>query len=239
MKRVAVLSLIFLIATGAMAQDINKKDAQGNRDGLWKGTYEASKRPRYEGTFNHGKETGTFKFFDDTQASTLMATRVFAKDGSCYTTFFEPTGTKVSEGKEVNHLQEGEWKYYHYKNKAVMAQEFYKAGKLNGARKVFFENGTLAEETNYVNGVKEGAYKKYTEKGLVLEEATYKNDEFNGPAAYRDADGNVASQGLYKNGLKHGVWKFYDKGKLVKETDMSVSARKAAGKAKTEAKKSN
>lgn len=239
MKRLSILAFLFLIATSAIAQDINKKDASGNRHGLWKGTYDTSKRPRYEGAFDHGKETGTFKFFDDTEKSTLMATRVFAKDGSCYTTFFEPTGTKVSEGKEVNHLQEGEWKYYHFKNKAVMAIEFYKAGKLNGTRKVYFETGKIAEETNYVNGIKQGPYKKYTENGFVLEEVTYKDDEFNGLATYRDASGNIASQGQYTNGLKTGIWKFYENGKVVKEKDMSLNAVRAAAKARLKAKENN
>jgi len=239
MKRLAIFSLLFLVATGSFAQNINKNDAAGKRHGLWKGTYEKTKRPRYEGTFEHGKETGTLTFFDDSAASTVMATRVFAKDGSCYTTFLEPTGTKVSEGREVNHLQEGEWKYYHFKKKSVMALEYYKAGKLNGVRKVFFENGAIAEETNYINGVKQGVYKKYTEKGLVLEEVTYKNNQFNGTAIYRDAEGHIASQGTYTDGLKTGVWKFYEGGKLVKEKDMNSNVVRATAKAKLKAKENN
>ena len=209
-----------LTISSLMAQD-NKKDAEGQRHGKWTGTYETSKKPRYEGTFEHGKETGTFKFFNDDAKSTLMATRVFAKDGSCYTTFFDPEGNKVSEGREVNHLQEGEWKYYHLKSKAIMSTERYIQGKLTGIRKVFFAKGAIAEETTYTDGLKQGIYKKYTEKGIVLEEAIYKNDQLDGPAVYRDGDGNIASQGVYTNGLKTGIWKFYEKGKLVKEKNMS------------------
>ena len=143
-----LVTLLFLIAlsTNLAAQDSNKNDAAGKRHGQWKGTYETSKKPRYEGTFDHGKEMGTFKFYADDAKSTLMATRVFEADGSCYTTFLDPDGNKVSEGREVNHLQEGEWKYYHHKSKAVMSTEHYIKGKLTGIRKVFFKNGAIAEE---------------------------------------------------------------------------------------------
>ena len=231
-KKIATIALLVFVNTILFAQDINKNDAAGKRNGLWKGTYEKSKKPRYEGTFNHGKETGTFKFFEDDEKSTLMATRVFAKDGSCYTTFFDPKGNKVSEGKEVNHLPEGEWKYYQYNSKALMSIEYFANGKLTGTRKVFYDKGPIAEEANYVNGLKEGLYKKYTEKGIVLEEATYKNDNYHGIVTFRDADNNIVSQGLYSNGLKKGVWKFYNKGKLTKETNMDVSVRKAEGRKK-------
>jgi len=232
-KKILVIALLLFANALVFAQDVNKNDATGKRHGLWKGTYEKSKKPRYEGTFDHGKETGTFMFFADDDKSTLMATRVFDKDGSCYTTFIDPKGNKVSEGREVNHLQEGEWKYYQYNSKSIMSTERYINGKLNGIRKVYFDKGAIAEEANYVNGLKEGPYKKYTEKGTVLEEAIYKNDNYHGTATYRDANNNIVSQGQYKNGLKVGVWKFYEKGKLVKETNMDVSARKAAGSKKT------
>jgi antitoxin component YwqK of YwqJK toxin-antitoxin module len=229
-KKFAILFLAIMAITTAAAQAANQKDAQGNRQGPWKGTYDSG-NPRYEGTFDHGKETGTFKFYDDSKAHTLAATRVFAKDGSCYTTFFEPTGTKVSEGKEINKLREGEWVYYHYKAKSIMAKETYKQGKIEGVRRVFFPSGEIAEETSYLNGIKDGPYRKFTEKAVVLEEATYKNDKYEGPAIYRDGKGNIASQGVYKAGLKTGVWKFLENGKL-KEKNMDISARDAELKAK-------
>ena len=54
-----------LISLSVFSQDFNKLDENGKKNGLWKGIYEESKRPRYEGTFEHGKEIGMFKFFDD------------------------------------------------------------------------------------------------------------------------------------------------------------------------------
>lgn len=222
MKNIATLLMVFFMSMGLFAQEgINKMDDKGQRHGVWKGIYQESKRPRYEGTFDHGKETGTFKYFDDTQAGSVIATRTFAKDGSCYTTFFDQKGNKVSEGKEVNKLFEGEWKFYHKESPVVMAVENYAKGKLNGIRKVYFLNKKINEETAYVNGVKNGIYKKYSETGIVLEDAVYKNDEYNGPVTYKNEKGEIVVKGNFVNGKKMGMWQFYENGKQVKEVNMS------------------
>jgi len=217
-----IIALLFLNAVLVSAQDFNKTDANGKKDGVWKGVYEVSKRPRYEGTFDHGKETGIFKFFDDTKKGDVIATRDFtANDGSSYTIFYDQNKNKVSEGKEVGKAREGEWKYYHKASKVLMTLENYKNGKLEGLRSVYYPNSKIAEEMNYVNGSKEGVYKKYGQNGTLLEQSTYKNNEYNGEAVFYDADGVVASKGKFVNGKKANMWQFYLKGKLTKEVNMS------------------
>lgn len=220
-NRFIAIVFLLLVCMGSFAQGINQMDAAGKRHGAWKGTYEKSKKPRYEGIFDHGKETGTFKFFEDDKTSTLTATRTFAADGSCITIFFDAKGKKISEGKEVNKLREGEWKFYAEGTDKLLSTEPYVNGKINGIKKVFFANGALAEEAAYVNGVKEGIYKQYTEKGIVLEESTYKNDQLHGPATFRNANGEVVAKGQFVNNKKSGKWQFFEKGKKVKEEDLT------------------
>ncbi|MCF6141624.1 hypothetical protein L1S34_10035 [Flavobacterium sp. K77] len=206
--------------------DFNKMDPQGKKHGLWKGFYEQSKRPRYEGIFEHGKEVGVFYFYDDTKAKSIIATREFnTKDNGAYTTFFDQNKNKVSEGNVVNKLFEGVWTYYHKDSKNIMTTEFYKKGKLEGIRKVFFISGALAEEITFTNNLKNGLYKKYTERGVVLEESNYKNDQYEGKAIFRDVFGNIVSQGMFVQGKKAGMWQFFEKGKLVKETNMSALSK--------------
>lgn len=218
----------FLFSFFATAQEVNKLDAQGKKHGLWKGTYAESKRPRYEGTFDHGKETGTFKFFDDTKTGTIVATREFKPDGSAYTTFFKDGKFKVSEGKEVNKLYEGEWKYYHENLPDIMTIENYKAGKLHGKRTVYYRGSgvkgeeSVAEEANYSGGLKDGKYKSYTMKGTVLEDSNYKNGQLDGPASYYDPLGNLVSKGTFKNGQKVGKWEYFKDGKPTKKDNNEV-----------------
>lgn len=223
MKFLKIILLFLVTTNGSFSQnDFNKLDEKGLKNGVWKGFYEESKRPRYEGTFEHGKEIGTFKFFDDTKAGTVIATREFnKKDNSCYTIFYNQNKNKVSEGKVVNKIYEGEWLYYHEDLPSIMAREFYKKGKLNGKRTVYFKNNKVAEEVNYVNGLKEGAYMHYAENGILLEESNYVKGEFHGDAIFRDPEGNVVAKGKFKNGKKVGMWQFYEQGKLVSEENMS------------------
>ena len=221
-----------LLTTIAFAQDFNKLDSDGKKQGLWKGFYEQSKRLRYEGTFDHGKEVGLFKFFDDTKAGTVIATRAFnTNDNSCFTIFYNQKNNKVSEGKVVNKQFEGEWKYYHENSPKIMTTEFYVNGKLNGVRKVYYLSGKIAEETPYVDGLKHGNYKKYTETDIILEETIYKNGEYDGPAIFRDSNNQIAGQGLFKNGKKVGMWKILEKGKL-KDVNMNKQGKKFQKKVK-------
>lgn len=238
MKYFGILTALIFSFSAFAQTDTNKTDEKGQKHGLWRGVYAESKRPRYEGTFDHGKETGTFKFFDDTKAKTVIATREFnAKDNSAYTIFYNQKNNKVSEGKEVNKLPEGEWKYYHEDLPQIMTTENYKNGKLNGKRTVFYRSANIAEESNYVAGIKNGPYKKITEKGVILEQSNYKNGQFDGPAIYKDPLGNVVAKGNYTNGKKTGKWEFYEEGKLVSKDNMEkVKGRKKPNKPKVEPK---
>ena len=219
---IVILAVMFFSQNILAQTEFNKLDQNGKKHGLWKGVFEESKRPRYEGTFDHGKEIGIFSFYDDTKFKSIIATREFnAKDNSAYTIFYDQNKNKVSEGKVVNKLFEGQWKYYHQASQNIMTTENYSKGKLDGLRTVFYISGKIAEEISYKNNLKNGFYKKYTEKGAILEESIFKNNIYSGLAIFSDVNGNVVSKGQFVNGKKSGIWQFFEKGKLVKETNMS------------------
>ncbi|RTY98056.1 hypothetical protein EKL98_15800, partial [Flavobacterium bomense] len=139
---------LFFVNMAMFAQVVyNKLDDKGNKNGPWKGFYFDTKNPKYEGAFEHGKEIGIFTFYDNTKSKRVVATREFnSKDNSAYTIFYDQLKNKVSEGKVVNKLYEGQWKYYHKASKAIMTTENYSKGKLEGLRSVFYSNGKIAEE---------------------------------------------------------------------------------------------
>lgn len=228
-----VFRFLFFSCISVFSQaDFNKLDDKGNKNGPWKGFYEDTKNPKYEGTFEHGKEVGIFTFFDNTKTKRVIATREFnTKDNSAYTIIYDQLKNKVSEGKVINKVYEGQWIYYHKSSKAIMATENYSKGKLEGLRSVFYPNGKIAEEMIYVNNQKNGIYKRYTETGIIIEETHYKNDQYDGLAIFRDADqGTIVSKGKFVNGKKSGVWQFFEKGKLVKEVNMSYSQNTSKAK---------
>ncbi|MDD5150876.1 MAG: hypothetical protein PHC28_10440 [Flavobacterium sp.] len=221
-KGIFVLILLNVFCIQAQ-NDFNKLDEKGNKNGLWKGNYADTKNPKYEGTFEHGKEVGVFTFFDNTKTKRVIATREFnPKDNSAYTIMYDQLKNKVSEGKVVNKLYEGQWKYYHKASPTIMTIENYSNGKLEGLRSVFYPSGKIAEEMTYKKDLKNGICKRYTESGIVIEESIYKNNEYDGLAIFRDPDdGTIVSKGKFVNGKKMGVWQFFNKGKLVKEMNMS------------------
>lgn len=210
--------MFFSLLTAFAQEKINQFDSKGKKDGLWKGVFEESKRPRYEGTFEHGVEVGTFKYFDDTKAKSLLATRDFSEKGTvAQTTFFDQKNNKVSEGKTINRLNEGVWNYYHKASTQLMKVEHYKNGKLEGIQTIYFPSGKIAEETTFKAGQREGIYKIYTENGNVLEESTFKNNQYDGPSIFRDAGGKIVSKGNFVKNERKGIWEFYEDGKLVKK----------------------
>lgn len=219
MKKIGFVILLLVNCFQLLSQEkINSLDENGKKHGLWKGVHEQSKRPRYEGVFEHGVETGTFTYFDDTKAKSVIATRVFSENGTVtMTTFFDQKKSVVSEGKTVNRQNEGEWKYYHEGSKDIMTIENYSKGKLTGVRKVFYKSGKIAEETTYTDGIKNGPYKSFTEKGIVMEESNYKNGKYNGQAIFRETSGALSSKGSFVNNEKKGAWEYYEGGKLKKK----------------------
>jgi antitoxin component YwqK of YwqJK toxin-antitoxin module len=223
-----IVIMVFSFSTTIFSQsDFNKLDENGKKNGVWKGAYEVSKRPRYEGTFEHGKEIGLFTYFDDTKTSSVIATREFnSKDNSAYTIFYDPKKNKVSEGKVINKLHESAWIYYHKASAIVMTLENYKNGKLEGLKTINFPSGKVAELTNYKNGTREGVYKKLAENGVILEESVYLNGELNGTSTFKGPDGLVVAKGMFKQGKKVGIWFFYENGKLVSKDNFDKPRKK-------------
>nr|WP_305069722.1 hypothetical protein [Flavobacterium covae] len=132
--------------------------------------------------------------------------------------FFDENGLKVSEGKVINKLRQGIWKYYHKGLKTVMCIENYIDDRVEGSKKIFFTDGVLAEEVMYKNGVKNGISKIYSKGGTLKEEAVFLQGFMHGDYKVFEDNGVILIQGQYKEGKKKGLWKYFDANKnLVKE----------------------
>ncbi len=213
--RLLIGLVLFSFFTVQSQEDINQLDAQGARHGLWKKKYPDSDQLRYEGTFEHGKEVGVFKFYCEDCGKQPTAIRTFnKKDKSVFVQYFTAKGKLVSEGGMVDRDREGEWKYYHEKSDRVMSREFYKNGKLNGTQTTYYPDGAKTEELNFVNDVREGENLYYSPEGVVIKKLQYRNGQLQGPAFYYDASGVLVIEGFYKDGQKHGLWKYFKNGVL-------------------------
>lgn len=197
--------------------EINQKDANGERHGVWKKKFETTNQLRYEGQFDHGKETGFFAFYCEACGENPTATKEFIGNDIADVTYFTIKGKIVSEGQMQGRLRIGEWLYYHKESAKVMSREHYVAGKLEGVKTTYYTSEVVAETLTYTNGLMEGPNNHYSLDGLILKELNYKNDTLHGPATYYDSQAVKLLEGQYKAGRKEGVWKTYVEAKLTKE----------------------
>lgn len=213
-----LIPLFLVVFFSGNAQDINQMDSNGKRHGIWKKYFDGTKQLRYEGSFEHGKEVGTFKFYcDDCKDQPTVVKEFTPNNAIADVKYYTAKGKLVSEGKMDGKLRLGEWVYFQKKNTAVMTRENYQDGKLTGIKYVYYGNGVVAEEASYSNGLLNGPSKYYSYENKLLKELNYKEDLLEGTAIYYNAKGDKLMEGNYVKDRKKGIWKFYKDGKFDKE----------------------
>jgi antitoxin component YwqK of YwqJK toxin-antitoxin module len=223
MKNIIVI-IFALLANLTFAQEINQKDANGKRHGIWSKNFDNTKVLRYQGQFNHGEEIGTFKFYKNIDSKpVLSATRTYTPNSDLADVkFYASTKNLISEGKMRDKTHVGKWVYYHNKSKVVMTEEFYdNKGKLEGLKKTYYLSGQLAQQENYSSGILFGESRWFSESGKVIRIFNYHNGELHGPAKIYDAQGIIEMEGVYQKDRRHGIWKFYKAGVIVNEKDFT------------------
>ncbi|WP_062059537.1 toxin-antitoxin system YwqK family antitoxin [Aquimarina longa] len=209
------LFFVLTVSFSVLGQEYNQYDANGKRHGKWQKKYDNSDQLRYEGTFDHGKEVGEFKFYKPNSGNLPTAVKLFSKNNDTINLrYFSQKGKVISEGLMVGKNRTGLWKYYHKNSDKTMMTEYYEYDKLNGEQLTYFENGQLTEKIIYVNGKRNGKRVIYSEEGLIMKEFMYENDQLHGVTKYYDTKGILIIEGNYKRDRKNGVWKYYKDGKL-------------------------
>ncbi len=216
MKNYSVLLLVLLILfnyQSTVAQEkINQFDANGKRTGVWK-KYYSNNRIRYQGQFEGGKEVGIFKFFSAASSRHPIAVKTYVEGSPiAKVKFYTENGVIESEGEMNVKDRIGKWLYYHTDGKAIMSDENYENGVLNGQATTYYKTGEITEILNYLNGKLHGNIKRYDLNGTIVSDLNYKNGNLNGMAKYYDADGKLKYTGPYENDEKVGKWVYYEKG---------------------------
>lgn len=209
MKRSIFLILGVLISFSAMSQEFNQTDSKGRRQGAWRDFY-PNGQLRYEGQFKNDKCKGTFRYYDE--QGNLQATNEFEKSGEyALNKTYSPNGRLIATGYYLNQKKDGEWKYYDKNTGQLLLVEENKEGKVHGWSKLYNpNNGVLAEETQYVNGVPEGQCRKYSDTGVLIMECYYHNGLLEGSTKTYYPSTSIKEEGQYTKGQKTGVWKTYN-----------------------------
>ncbi|MCK0131079.1 toxin-antitoxin system YwqK family antitoxin [Flavobacteriaceae bacterium F08102] len=215
-KLTSVFLIVSLIAPSLLNAQVNEFDSNGKRHGVWRKYYQ-NNRIRYEGTFHHGKEVGTFKYYSAANSEFPTVVKKFNDTNSIAEVYFySETGKLMSKGQMDGKMRIGKWIYYHEDGVHIMSEENYVNNKLNGPFKTFYITGKPTEIAYYKDGLRDSVYRKYSIKGHLFQHFTYKNGKLNGKAVYYNRKtGELTAKGQFKDDLRVGTWENYVDGELV------------------------
>lgn len=209
---VIIFLLLFGIQTTAQGK-INQFDLNGKRTGVWKKHY-TNKNIRYEGKFKSGKEIGVFKYYNAISSKHPVIIKTYAANNDIATVkFYTIEGVLESTGEMQGKNRIGKWLYFQPDGKALMIEENYENGVLNGEFKSYYKTGKITEFLNYKNGKLHGNTKRFADNGALLDDLNYKEGKLEGLAKYYNIDGQLIYTGNYENDEKVGEWEYYNNGK--------------------------
>ncbi len=210
-SRPSLLILALGLAASALAQppgSVNKKDAQGRKQGHWEKQWADSQQLRYQGQFKDDKPVGTFTYFS-TGGKVESTVAHYATGGASHAMHFHPDGKLMAEGRYVGEQKDSIWNYYDDTG-ALRSTERWKNGKFNGDQEAFFPNGKPAERCTWKDGKRNGPCQQFFDNGQVRTSTNYVNDEANGPSSVFSEDGKKEIEGQNVKGQRDGLWKHYN-----------------------------
>jgi antitoxin component YwqK of YwqJK toxin-antitoxin module len=128
-----------------------------------------------------------------------------------------PNGKKIEEAFYRGGKYEGP-RILYYEPGDTQVVESYQLGSFEGRYKLFYPNGKLKMTGFYNNNAMNGLWYQYYETGQLKEEVTFRGNNENGSFREYHKNGTVSVEGSYKNGDKEqGPLKMYNEaGELVK-----------------------
>ncbi|MCG8577919.1 MAG: hypothetical protein MI810_23780 [Flavobacteriales bacterium] len=211
MKYLSLILLFTCFTVSSFAQ-VNQKDSQGRKQGVWKKPYPQNAVFRYVGQFKDDKPYGKFVYYYET--GEVEAVIQFKSNGVSYSKMYHRSGYMMARGKYIDQKKDSTWVYYDDRG-VVSYQEDYLKGDLHGQKVVYYEpvNGEyrIMEYSYWKNGLQHGEYKKYHPSKKLAEEGNFVDGNKEGIIKHYYPSGKLARLERYKYGVKHGYWIFYDK----------------------------
>ena len=117
---------------------------------------------------------------------------------------FDTKGQKISEGRIVNGLPEGDWQFYAPDGK-LKAETRMVDGKMTGPQVLFNEEGKTRASNTLLDGKREGPSTLFHPDGSVSDNLYYVGDKLNGPATGWWPDGQPRYTANWKDGKLDGL----------------------------------
>lgn len=215
MKRIVFILICMLGVLGAFAQDSNKVDANGKKQGIWIKHWEHTGKKKSEGAYKAGKQVGLWRYYYE-QGELWIEVEFLADGITANMKMYHGNGKKAAEGLYVNQKKDGKW-YYYSIDSVKIGTEQYAKGVKSGTEEAFYLSGKMFEVTTWDKDKKNGMWKQWFENGVTKVDGAYKNDTLEGKVIYYYPNGKKQMEGTYVKGLRSGSFLFYDtSGKMVR-----------------------
>lgn len=210
-------------------RDILQEDAPETKVLEKKITYHPNGQPAITATYYKGEPEGIRREFDSTgvvirgyifENGVVRFEGITDLEGRRQGLWKEyyPTGELRSEGRYVNSMPVGEWKFFFPDHTIEMQGSYNRQGKKVGEWIWYYTDGSLLRVENYEAGELEGPFLEYDEEGNEITKGQYLADAEEGEWVYRH--GNMLEKGSYYDGMRQGIWKlWYGNGTLASETE--------------------
>ena len=191
-------------------------DRHGKLDGpftIWRD----KKIPRVQGTYDHGKRTGTWSWFDRNNNKEREGDFIDGKKAGAWFEWYENKLTY--SGAFTDGMADGEFIYYD-KTGNELGRFDIKDGA--GTMQTFHPNHKPSTRAHVFKGKLEGVYEELTPRGKVVVEGHYADDRKHGWWREWNDLGNgtlqITLEERWKYGRLDGAFKKYEAGKLAVET---------------------
>lgn len=210
-------------------------DVKGKLDGaftIWRDS--VKKIPRVQGTYDHGKRTGTWTWFDRMNNKEREGDYADGKKTGAWFEYFE--NKLVFSGSYTDGKADGEFVYYdknanelgrftitdgtglmytYWPTKKPETKAYYYKGVMDGAYQElsFRLPQKLLVEGHYAGDRKHGSWREWTEQGQLVLEQHWKHGRLDGDIKKYNTDGKLVSETNYKDGKADGTYTEYRDGK--------------------------
>jgi antitoxin component YwqK of YwqJK toxin-antitoxin module len=225
-------------------EKINRVDANGKRTGIWRDLYQNG-QVQEDGNWSNGLRNGVFKFYsrkgeleklekyedgilviDEASTGILDVRQEYFDNGKVR------TSGPFREGKRQGNFREyditgKEMGGTLYDNDVMIGQGMIDSlGRRTGKWKLFYPDGTLRSEGEYVHGKKEGPWNYFYSNGQKEQKGAYKDDLPTGQWQWFFPDGKMHREEMYRRGKEDGHAVEYDEaGNVINEGDYSDGAK--------------
>ena len=117
---------------------------------------------------------------------------------------FDSKGQKISEGRILNGLPQGDWQFYSPNGK-LKAETRMVDGKMTGPQVLFGEDGKTRASNTLLEGQREGPSTLFHPDGSVSDNLYYTGDKLNGPATGWWPEGRPRYSAQWKDGKLDGL----------------------------------